>query len=173
MSKIMTQPTAAQPSLTSASEMTKMALVAALYVTVTALLAVISFGAIQIRLSEMFNYLALFHKRYVVAVTAGVVIVNFMSPTWVLDVPVGGTATLLVLLLCRLVTRRIKNVAVKLGVTAVIFSLSMFTVAFQLTILFDLPFFYTWLTVGAGELLSMSIGGIVIYYLSQKVNLAR
>ncbi|CAM5352903.1 Queuosine transporter QueT OS=Lysinibacillus sphaericus OX=1421 GN=queT_1 PE=4 SV=1 [Lysinibacillus sphaericus] len=71
---------------TSVRELTKVALVAALYVAVTVLLSVISFGAVQLRLSEMFNYLALYNKRYVVAVTLGVVLANFMSPTWILDV---------------------------------------------------------------------------------------
>mgnify|MGYP002733419785 CR=1 FL=1 len=57
--------------LTNVQETTKVALIAALYVAVTLILAVISFGAIQLRLSEMFNYLAIFHKRYIVAVTLG------------------------------------------------------------------------------------------------------
>ena len=64
------------------AELAKTGIAAGLYVAVTLVLSVISFGAIQFRLSEMFNYLALFHKRYVVAITLGVVIVNFMSPMW-------------------------------------------------------------------------------------------
>ncbi|HEY4531906.1 MAG TPA: QueT transporter family protein, partial [Kurthia sp.] len=73
-------------------EMTKVGLVAALYVAVTLVLAVISFGTVQLRLSEMFNYLVLFHKRYIVAVTLGVVLANFLSPMWWIDVPIGGMA---------------------------------------------------------------------------------
>lgn len=157
----------------SAAELTKIAIIAAMYVTITATLAVFSFGAIQLRLSEMFNYLALYHKRYVVAVTLGVVIANFMSPTWVLDVPIGSIATFLVLILCRAVTKNIKNEIMKIAITAVIFAFSMFTVAGQLVILYDLPFFYTWLTVGIGELLSMTVGGMFIYLLSKKTNLAK
>lgn len=93
----------------SVSELTKTALVAALYVAVTVVLSVISFGAVQLRLSEMFNYLALYNKRYVVAVTIGVILANFMSPTWILDVPIGGIATFLVLMLCRKVTKKISQ----------------------------------------------------------------
>ncbi|MDY0404205.1 QueT transporter family protein [Virgibacillus sp. 179-BFC.A HS] len=161
------------PFSTSVMEMTKISLVAALYVVVTAWLAVFSFGAIQLRLSEMFNYLALYNKRYVFAITAGVVIANFMSPTWMLDVPIGGTATFLVLIFCRLVTKRIKNEPMKIAVTAIIFAVSMFTVAGQLAIVLDLPFFYTWLTVGLGELLSMTVGGILIYFVGKKIDLSR
>lgn len=160
-------------SRTSVTELTKTALVAALYVAVTVLLSVISFGAVQLRLSEMFNYLALYNKRYVVAVTLGVVLANFMSPTWILDVPIGGIATFLVLVLCRSVTKNITNDLVKMVITALIFALSMFTVAGQLTILYDLPFWATWFTVGIGELLSMTVGGMTIYLLNKKIDLSK
>lgn len=160
-------------SRTSVTELTKTALVAALYVAVTVLLSVISFGAVQLRLSEMFNYLALYNKRYVLAVTLGVVLANFMSPTWVLDVPIGGIATFLVLILCRRVTKNITNDIVKMVVTALIFAISMFTVAGQLTILYDLPFWATWFTVGIGELLSMTVGGMTIYLLNKKIDLTK
>ena len=157
----------------SVSELTKTALVAALYVAVTVLLSVISFGAVQLRLSEMFNYLALYNKRYVVAVTIGVILANFMSPTWILDVPIGGIATFLVLILCRSITEHMKNDIVKMVVTALIFAISMFTVAGQLTILYDLPFWATWFTVGVGELLSMTVGGLTIYLLNKKIDLSK
>lgn len=157
----------------SVSELTKMALVAALYVAVTVLLSVISFGAVQLRLSEMFNYLALYNKRYVVAVTLGVILANFMSPTWIVDVPIGGIATFLVLLLCRSITKHIANDIGKMVVTALIFAVSMFTVAGQLTILYELPFWATWFTVGIGELLSMTVGGLTIYLLNKKIDLSK
>ena len=160
-------------SRTSVTELTKTALVAALYVAVTVLLSVISFGAVQLRLSEMFNYLALYNKRYVLAVTLGVVLANFMSPTWVLDVPIGGIATFLVLILCRRVTKNITNDIVKMVITALIFAVSMFTVAGQLTILYDLPFWATWFSVGVGELLSMTVGGMTIYLLNKKIDLTK
>ncbi|MFJ6207174.1 QueT transporter family protein [Lysinibacillus sp. NPDC092081] len=160
-------------SRTSVTELTKTALVAALYVAVTVLLSVISFGAVQLRLSEMFNYLALYNKRYVLAVTLGVVLANFMSPTWILDVPIGGIATFLVLILCRKVTKNITNDIMKMVITALIFAISMFTVAGQLTILYDLPFWATWFTVGVGELLSMTVGGMTVYLLNKKIDLTK
>lgn len=157
----------------STLDLAKTGLVAALYVAVTLILSVISFGAIQLRLSEMFNYLALFHKRYIVAVTLGVVIVNFLSPMWFIDVPVGSIATFLVLIISRTVTKNMKNLKTKMVVTAIIFALSMFTVAGQLNFVFDLPFWATYLTVGLGELLSMTIGGIIIYIINKKIDLSK
>lgn len=162
-----------ESSQTSVSELAKTSLVAALYVAVTLVLSVISFGAIQLRLSEMFNFLALYNRRYVVAVTLGVILANFMSPTWILDVPIGGISTFLILILCRVVTKKIANDIWKMVITTLIFALSMFTVAGQLTILFDYPFWPTYFTVGVGELLSMTVGGMVIYFIKQKIDLTK
>lgn len=157
----------------SVRDLTKSGLVAALYIAVTLILSVISFGAIQLRFSEMFNYLALFHKRYVVAVTLGVVVVNFFSPMWFLDVPIGSLATLVTLILARAVTKNMKNLKAKFVITAILCSLSMFTIAIQLNIVLGLPFWWTYLTVGIGELLSMTIGGVIIYLVSKKIDLTK
>lgn len=162
-----------ESSPTSVRNLTKTGLIAALYIAVTLILSVISFGAIQLRLSEMFNYLVLFHKRYVIAVTLGVVIVNFLSPMWFLDVPIGGIATFVTLILIRAVTKNMKNLKAKFAVTAILFSISMFTIAVQLYIVFNLPFWWTYLTVAIGELLSMTIGGFIIYALSKKIDLTK
>ncbi len=154
-------------------ETAKMALVTSLYVVITIFLAVISFGAVQIRLSEMFNYLALYNKRYIWAVTLGVAIANLASPNGLIDVVVGSSCTFFVLLINHQLTKRMKQLKSKMVVTAIVFALSMFTVAGQLTILYDLPFFYNWLVIGIGELISMTVGGIIIYMIGEKIDLTK
>ncbi|GEK31735.1 membrane protein [Kurthia zopfii] len=154
-------------------EMTKVGLVAALYVAVTLVLAVISFGTVQLRLSEMFNYLVLFHKRYIVAVTLGVVLANFLSPWWWIDVPIGGTATLIVLIICRIVTKNMKNLVMKLIITGVLFTVSMFTVAAQIAVISEAPFWPIYGMVAVGEAFSMLVGGVTIYLLQKKINFAK
>ena len=154
-------------------EMTKVGLVAALYVAVTLVLAVISFGTVQLRLSEMFNYLVLFHKRYIVAVTLGVVLANFLSPWWWIDVPIGGTATLIVLIICRIVTKNMKNLVMKLIITGVLFTASMFTVAAQIAFISKAPFWPIYGMVAVGEAFSMLVGGVTIYLLQKKINFAQ
>lgn len=154
-------------------EMTKVGLVAALYVAVTLVLAVISFGTVQLRLSEMFNYLVLFHKRYIVAVTLGVVLANFLSPMWWIDVPIGGTATLIVLIICRIVTKNMKNLVMKLIITGVLFTVSMFTVAAQIAVISEAPFWPIYGMVAVGEAFSMLVGGVTIYLLQKKINFAK
>lgn len=58
-------------SHTSVRDITKTAVVAALYVVITMLLSTVSFGVVQIRIAEMFNYLVLFNKRYIWGVSLG------------------------------------------------------------------------------------------------------
>ncbi len=155
------------------TDVTRMALVTGLYVAVTLVLSVFSFGVIQIRLSEMFNYLSLYNKRYIVAVTAGVALANIASPLGLIDVVVGSVSTLLVLLINYKITSRIKNMKIKMAVTAYVFAFSMFTVAGQLTILYQLPFFLNWWVIALGELASMIVGGIIIYWIGKKVDLSK
>lgn len=157
----------------SAASLTKMALVTALYVTVTLVFSVISFGPIQFRLAEMFNYLAVFNKRYIIAVTLGVMLANLASPLGMIDVIVGGLSTFCVLVLVYFVTRKIKNQFVKLAVAALICSFSMFTIAAQLTLLLGIPFWFSWLTIGLGEFVSMTIGGVLIHWISKKIDLTK
>ena len=71
------------------------ALVAALYVvlTITPPLNAISYGMYQFRVSEMLNFLAFYHRKYIIAVTLGCMIANFYS-FGLIDVFVGGGSTL-------------------------------------------------------------------------------
>lgn len=157
----------------STTETTKMALVTSLYVVITVFLSVISFGIVQIRLSEMFNYLALYNRRYIWSVTIGVAIANLASPNGLIDVVVGSLGTLIALIVNQQLTKKIKNMKHKMVVTAIVFAVSMFTVAAQLTFLYQLPFFYNWLIIGIGELISMTVGGIIIYYVGKKIDLTK
>lgn len=157
----------------SVISLTKMALITALYVVVTIFLAPFSFGAVQLRFSELFNFLPLFNKRYIGAVTLGVAISNFASPLGLVDVVIGSTSTFIVLFLSYYLTKKLGSPIKKMILTAIICSFSMFTVAGQLTYFYHLPFFYTWITVAIGELLSMSVGGILIYWINEKIDLTK
>lgn len=155
------------------AEIARMALVTGLYVAVTLVLSVISFGAIQIRLSEMFNYLSLYNKKYIYAVTLGVALANLASPLGLVDVVVGSVSTLIVLLLNYSVTKRVKNIKLKMVITTLIFAFSMLTVAGQLKLLYQAPFFFNWGVFALGELASMIVGGVIIYWISKKIDLTK
>lgn len=164
-----------QTSRTPVQELTKMGVIAALYIAITLAVAPVGFGPIQFRLSEMFNYLALFHKRYVIAVTIGVVIVNFFSPFGLIDVVVGGLSTFLVLVISRAATKRIKSLKVKMVVMAAIVVVSMFTIAGEIYFISEEPvsFWFMYLTIAGGQVVSMTIGGFIIYFVNKKVDLSK
>ena len=157
------------------------AIVAALYVvlTVTPPLNAISYGAIQFRISEMLNFTAFFNKKYIIAVTIGCMISNFLSFTMV-DVIVGGLSTLVFLSLGVWLFERFKNQYFLNGwinkaflYFAIFFSLSMVTVALELVIIAGMPFWLTWLTTGLGEFASLIVGAIIMGKLSQRIDLTR
>ena len=133
----------------------------------------LSFGPIQLRLAELFNYLGVFNKRYIWSITLGVAIANTASPLGIIDIVIGSAGTCAVLWIAYFATKNQQNLLIKLMLTAILFALSMFTVAGPLTFFYQLPFWYTWLTVGLGELLSMTVGGILIYVLNKKIQLVK
>lgn len=77
----------------------KSSMVAAIYAGLTFFLAPISFGPIQFRLSEVLILLVLIEPRYIWGLTIGTVIANLFSPLGLMDVYVGGSATLISLFL--------------------------------------------------------------------------
>ena len=155
-----------QKSMRETRSTTKMlveiGLIAGMYTAVTLLLAPFSFGPVQIRLSELFNYTALIKRRYIYGVTLGVLIANMASPTWLLDVPIGTIGTFVCLIIARWLADKTQKTWLKLTIFGAIFVVSMFTVAGQISLMGHVPFWPTYLTVAIGEAISMAIGGVLM-----------
>ncbi|MGC3599068.1 QueT transporter family protein, partial [Enterococcus faecium] len=77
-------------------------------------------------------------------VTAGVALAKMATPLGLIFVAVASFSTLLVLVINYKITSRNKNMKIKMAVTASVFAFTMFTVAGQLTILYQLPIFKIW-----------------------------
>ena len=71
------------------------ALIAALYAAVTLLLAPISYGLFQIRVSEGLLVLAFFTPAAIPGITLGCLISGFLGPTGPLDAVIGSIASLI------------------------------------------------------------------------------
>lgn len=151
--------------------MTKIGLVAALYVAVTLAIAPFSYGAVQLRLAEGFNHLAVFNKRNIIALTIGCAIANLASPLGIIDIVFGSLGTLVMTTLSYFVTKRIKSVPLKLAISTVICTLMTFSVAIELHLVSKLPFWPTYATVALGEFLSMALGAVVIYLVQKRMDL--
>ncbi|MGC2927791.1 QueT transporter family protein, partial [Enterococcus faecalis] len=88
------------------------------------------------------------------SITLGVAIANTASPLGINDIVIGSAGTCAVLSIAYFATKNQQNLLIKLMLTAILFALSMFTDAGPFTFFYQLPFWFTWLTVGLGELLS-------------------
>ncbi|MBC1458117.1 QueT transporter family protein [Listeria newyorkensis] len=146
------------------------AIVAALYVVVTLVVAPFGFTNIQFRLSEMFNHLIVFDKKYFFGIVVGVLIANFFSPLgwydWVFGVGQSAISLAIVILLSRYVA----NVKVRMVLTTLVFSVTMFIIAWELALVLEFPFLYTWLTLAISEFIVLAVGAPIMYYINKRIN---
>lgn len=145
------------------------AVVAALYVAVTGILAPISFSALQFRVSEIFNHLVIFNRKYIIGIVAGVLIANLLF-SQIYDVVFGVAHSLLSLLIVSGVISQLSNKWVKMAVNTAVFMAMSFLIAWQLNIVFGAPFWFSYLTVAIGELVVMTAGMPVMVYLDKKLD---
>lgn len=147
------------------------AVVAALYVVITSLLAFMSFGAIQFRIAEMLNHLAVFNKKYILGIVGGVFISNlFFSTMVVYDIVFGVAHSLLSLLIMSGITSKITNVWIKMSVNTIVFTLGSALIAWELYLALQLPFWLSYFTVAIGEFVVMGIGMPIMIYLDKKIH---
>ncbi|MCM3513314.1 MAG: QueT transporter family protein [Carnobacterium inhibens] len=147
------------------------AVIASLYVVVTSLLAFMSFGAIQFRIAEMLNHLAVFNKKYIIGIVGGVLISNlFFSTMVVYDLVFGVAHSLLSLLIMSGITRKITNVWIKMSINTLCFTLGSVLIAWELYLALQLPFWFSYFTVAIGELVVMGIGMPIMIYIDKKVH---
>lgn len=163
---------------TNSQGLTKTALITALYVALTFIIAPVGFGPIQFRISESLNFLGLFRKRYVTSITLGVMIVNAMLSTPI-DIIVGTFHTLVSLLISRWIAYKLapkfKNERIgQFVIMTLVFTFTMFIIAWMLTYIGAVPFFWeTYLTLALSEFIAMSIGSLVIYPLSLRIDFTK
>lgn len=145
-------------------------ILAALYIAVSMLIQPFGFTNIQFRISEMFNHLVVFNKKYIYGIVLGVFLTNlFFSPMIAYDL-VFGVGQSIIALLCTIVSMRfIKGIWARMIFNTVVFTFTMFLIAIELHLAFDLPFLLTWLTCAIGEFVVMAIGAPVMYFINKRV----
>ncbi|RDW19026.1 hypothetical protein CWR48_08225 [Oceanobacillus arenosus] len=145
-------------------------LLAALYVAVSLLIQPFGFTNVQFRISEMFNHLVIFNKKFFFGIVLGVFITNLFSPLGWFDLVFGVAHSAISLGIIILLANYIKNKLVLLVINALIFSFNMFIIAFELKLALGLPFLFSWLTTAAGELVVLAVGVPLIYLLNKRVH---
>ena len=89
-------------------------IVMALYLALTILVAPVSSGPIQFRISESLNHLVVFNRKLLWGVLGGVIVYNAFFGFGIMDVVFGGGQTLLSLGLTALLQNKVKNVKMRL-----------------------------------------------------------
>ncbi|WP_124057404.1 QueT transporter family protein [Vaginisenegalia massiliensis] len=172
-----------KPSLFSTpQDLVRSALVIALYVATTLLLLPWSFGPIQLRLSEMLNFLGLYHPRYKYAITLAVFIANF-AQYGPIDMVVGSLTTLVSFWMAIKVGDWIiklwqayrpipfNPILVKYGTLVFFFAFNCFTIALMISYLtVDVAFWPTYASLFFSEGTVMLLGAFVFYPISQRLN---
>lgn len=146
------------------------AIVAALYIAVSAVIQPFGFTNVQFRLSEMFNHLVVFNKKYFFGIILGVIITNLaFSPMVAYDMVFGVGQSVISLLITIATGRFIKNIWARMITNTIVFTITMFLIAIELHLAFDMPFLFTWLTTAVGEFVVLAIGAPIMYILNKRV----
>ncbi|NCU17695.1 QueT transporter family protein [Pallidibacillus pasinlerensis] len=146
-------------------------IVAALYIAVTFLVQPLAFGAVQLRLSEMFNHLIVFNKKYFYGIVIGVFLANLLlSPMKVLDITFGVAHTAISLAIVIFLGKYVKNIWARMVLNSLVFSFMIFIVAWELKIAFGTPFFETWGVLILGEIAVMLITMPIMYAIHKGVH---
>lgn len=142
------------------------ALIAALYATLTLVLAPISYGEVQFRISELLILLVLVDPFYIGGLTLGCFIANLLGPIGLMDVIFGTSATFISLLGMVYTVKIMK----KGTITTFIASLwpvivNGIVIGFELNYLYQLPLMATMLYVALGEFVVVTVIGIPVFSL--------
>jgi len=150
------------------------AIIAALYIAVSMLIAPFGFTNVQFRISEMFNHLVVFNKKYMIGIVIGVFITNlFFSPYGMYDLVFGVGQSILALGITIFSARFIKGQLARMIFNTVVFTFTMFLIAIELHLAIELPFLFTWLTVAAGEFVVMAVGIPVMTALNKRIHFSK
>ena len=140
------------------ANLTRLALVAAMYAVLTVLIEPLAFGAVQFRFSEVLVLLCFYRRDYVPALILGCFIANLFSPMGLMDIIFGTLATAAAVI----PMYYMKNIylAALLPIVS-----NGIIVGIELTIAFGASVWLNMLTVALGELVVVGILGVVIFKL--------
>ena len=139
-------------------------MIAALYAALTIALAPISYGPIQLRVSEALTLLPFYMPEAIPGLFIGCIFANFFGGFGIIDILFGSLATLIAAIL----TRRSKNIYV--GALFPVVS-NMIIIGAMLHYLIDVPLIATCIYVGLGEAGACYIIGVPLMKILEKRNI--
>ena len=140
--------------------LTQAAMIAAIYVVLTLLFRPISFGEIQVRISEALTILPLFTPAAVPGVFVGCLIANIIGGGILPDIIFGSLATLTGAVFTYLLRNQSRFLAPLPPILANALIVP-FVLRFGYQVPLPIPFMM--LTVGIGEVISCGVFGMILY----------
>jgi len=149
-------------------------IIAALYVAVTLMVLPFGFTNVQFRVSEMFNHLVVFNKKYIFGIVLGVFIANLLlSELGPIDLVFGVGQSIIALSITIFSAKFISGIVKRMVFNTIVFTFTMFIIAFELNLVLGFPFLFTWLTVAIGEFVVMAVGIPIVIALNKRLNLEK
>lgn len=130
------------------------AVIAAIYAALTIGLAPISYGQVQMRISEMMIFLAFYNKKYIPGLVLGCFIANVPSSLGFYDMIFGTFATFLAVVAMNKVSNRYVGGLLGGLINGII-------VGLELTVAFGTPFLLNAIYVFIGEAVVLEIGAFL------------
>jgi uncharacterized membrane protein len=130
-------------------------IIAALYAVITILLAPISYGPVQVRVSEALTVLPYLIPAAIPGLFIGCLLANIYGGLGIYDIVGGSFITLLAAFFTYLLSRTKKPILAPLPPVF----LNAFGVSFYLHFLFQMPYWLTVVYVGIGEIVACYILG--------------
>ena len=145
--------------------LTQAAVIAALYAALTVFIMPASYGIMQLRISEAMTILPLFTPAAIPGLFVGCMVANIVSPVGLIDVVVGGSATLIAAVATYLLRDKNRFIAIAPAVVA-----NAVLVGFELykfyNVGFSFPACMFW--VGLGEAAAVYVLGYPLSLLLDK-----
>lgn len=141
--------------------LTRLALIAAMYVAMTLAVPALAFSAIQCRFSEILVLLCFYRKDYSIALILGCFIANLFSPLGWYDLVFGVAATVIAVLPMYYV----KNVFIAALLPVISNGI---LVGIELTLAFGDPVWINMGCVALGEIIVMAAGAVIFKFVFEK-----
>ena len=153
--------------LSSTQKITFGGVIAALYVVLTMLANALGLasGAIQVRFSEALTILPVFTAAAIPGLTVGCVLANLLTGCAAWDVVFGSLATLI----GAVGTRILKDKPILAWIPPVISNMAIIPIVLQQVYGVPDAWWYLVVTVGAGEVISCGILGLLLYHSLKRI----
>ncbi len=150
------------------NRLVKTAIVAALYAVITFVLAPISYGPIQFRISEIMVLLAFFDPFYIAGLTVGCFIANMLGPNGIMDIIIGTLATFISVYAISITGKFVKNNKTSLIIASLwptIFN--GLIIGWMLNYVYQFPLLLSIGEVAIGEFVVVTVVGVPVIKLLQ------